>query len=283
MLSVEALGLFLIALYLLDAVTVSEPGTTFVVAWRPGAGRVRRGVDVSLGRPRVIAWGSLLPPLDPVMIAEGDRFDAAAAADRHSHLRAEVWPIRALANLLFVVMAVLLPGAVIAPWDWYRPATIFMIVGGLWFALAVATVIASRRVFPDAESRPAVAATLLSPISAVRVVDVFARRLLAAWHPVVVAQVFCSRRDYLATARAACFSNPAGPAPPLVAFLRAAGDWEDVQAAPDAESGCTAFCPGCHAQFGGGASECPECRVALRSHGRDPAVAHKTVAMEGRT
>ena len=68
-LSVEALGLLLIAFYLLGAVTVSEPGTTFVVGWRPGKARVRRGIDVSLGRPRVIAWGSLLPPLAPAMFA----------------------------------------------------------------------------------------------------------------------------------------------------------------------------------------------------------------------
>lgn len=282
MFSVEALGLFLIGLYLLDAVTVSEPGSTFIVGWRPGTARVRRGIEVSLGRPRVVWWGSLLPPLDPAMIVDGGRFDAAAAADRHAHLRSEAWTIRALANLLFVAVAVLLPGAVIAPWGWYRPAAMFAVVGVLWFALAVATVVSIRRVFPEPASRPAVLATLLSPISAVRVLDVFARRALAEWHPVAAAQVLCSRREYLATARAACFSIQEGPAAPLVAFLRAAGDWDAVQAPPGAESGCTAFCPGCHAQFGQGASECPECRVALRSHESGHAAVTKAVPMEGR-
>jgi hypothetical protein len=137
--------------------------------------------------------------------------------------------------------------------------------------------------YPDSASRPAVATTLLSPISAVRVIDAIARCVLAEWHPVAVAQVLCSRREYLATARAACFSTPAGPDTALVAFLRAAGDWEAVQAPPEADGGCTAFCPGCHAQFGEGASECLECRVALRSHARDRGVAAGAAAMEGRT
>lgn len=280
--SVEALGLFLIALYLLDAITVSEPGTTFIVGWRPGAARVRRGIDVALGRPRVVAWGRLLPPLDPALIVEGDCLDARAAADRHAHLRAELWPIRALANLLFVTIGVLLPGAVLAPWRWYRPATIFALIGIWWFVLVIATVIALRRIFPNPSSRPRVTAALLSPISAVRILDVLVRRALAEWHPLAVAHVLCRRDEYLGVARAACFSTVGGPAAPVVAFLRAAGDWETVQAPPGVEDGCTAFCPACHAQFGDGAEECPDCLVPLRLHARGGGGRH-TVPMEGRT
>jgi hypothetical protein len=117
----------------------------------------------------------------------------------------------------------------------------------------------------------------------VRVIDVFARRVVAEWHPVAVAQVLCSRREYLAIARAACFSTPAGPEAPLVAFLRAAGDWEAVQAPPEADGGCTGFCPGCHAQFGEGASECPDCRVALRSYEGDRGIAARAMPVEGPT
>jgi hypothetical protein len=125
--------------------------------------------------------------------------------------------------------------------------------------------------------------TLLSPISAVRIVDVLARHLLAAWHPVAVASVLCGRDDYLALARAACFSMAEDGCARLVAFLREAGDWEAVQAAPEAEDGCAAYCPACHAQFGERASQCPDCHVPVRRHPLTRADLRASLPLESRT
>ena len=281
--SVEALGLLLIGLYLFDAVLVCEPGASIVVGWRPGAVRLREGIDVSLGRPRVIAFGRLLPPLDPAMIIEGARMDAGAAASLHGRMREALWPIRWLANLLFVSMLVLLPGAVLAPWGWFRPASVFALIGVCWLTIVDRDAGRDASAVPDAASRPAVTMTLLSPISAVRIVDVLARHLLADWHPVAVASVLCAREDYVALARAACFSTADDDRAPLAAFLREAGDWEAVQAAPEVEDGCAAYCPACHAQFVERASQCPDCHVPVRRHQLTGAALRASLPMETRT
>ena len=79
-LSIEALGLLLFVLYLIDAVVVCDPGATLIVGWRAGTARAHKGLEVPLGRPRMIAMGRLLPPLDPPMVVDGHRLDADAAA-----------------------------------------------------------------------------------------------------------------------------------------------------------------------------------------------------------
>ena len=78
-----------------------------------------------------------------------------------------------------------------------------------------------------------------------------------------MARLLCPRAKYVALARVLSHATDAGS---VVAFLRSIGDWDEVQAPPAAERGCTAFCPSCHAQFRAGASDCPDCGVAVRAH-----------------
>jgi hypothetical protein len=287
--SIETLGLLLIVLYVIDAVVVCDPGATLIVGWRAGTARAHKGLAVPLSRPRIIAMGRLLPPLDPPMVVDGHRLDAEAAAALHARAREELRLLRVLTNLLFGSVFVLLPGAVLVPFGVYRPASVLVLIGIVWLSVAVATIVAVRRVYPQAESRPTVTATLLSPISAIRVTDVVARRLLADWHPVAVARVLCSREDYLSLARSACFSS-SGPRGAVTRFLRSVGDWGAVQAAPAMEDGCTFYCPKCHAQFLERSIGCPHCCVSLRAHPPAPPVAvaslpieHGTWPVEGRT
>jgi hypothetical protein len=288
-LTIEALGLLLIALYVVDAALVCDPGATVIVGWHRGGTRLRRGVKVPFGRPRSLSCGGLLPPLAPPMIVTGDRLDADLAASLHARMREELRLLRVLTNLLFVAVFVLLPGAVLAPWGPFRPTGVLVLIGVLLLMVAAAAVVAVRRVYPQTESRPNVTATLLSPVSAVRVTDVIVRRLLADWHPVAVARVLCSREDYLSLARSACFS-PSGSRAALTRFLRSVGDWGAVQAAPAMKDGCAFYCPKCHAQFVERSIGCPHCCVSLREHPPAPIVAvaslpieHGTWPVEGRT
>jgi hypothetical protein len=280
-LSIEALGLLLIAFYVADAVLVCDPGATVIVGWHRGGARVRRAVEIPFGRPRIISCGGLLPPLAPPMIVAGNRLDADAAASLHARMGEELRPLRVLTNLLFIAVFVLLPGAVLAPAGLFRPSGVCLVIGVLWLMVVVAALVAVRQLNPDPTSRSSVTMALLSPISAIRVVDVLARRLLAPWHPVVVARVLCRREDYVALARAACFSPASSKA--LLRFMRAAGDWEAVQAAPAVEDGCTCYCPRCHAQFVERTVGCPNCCVSLRDHQATRPVVAAAMALEGRT
>jgi hypothetical protein len=280
-LSIEALGLLLIAVYVVDTVLVCDPGATVIVGWQRGSARVRRGVEMPFGRPRRIWCGGLLPPLAPPMIVAGNRLDAEAAASLHARMREGLRLLRVLTNLLFVAVFVLLPAAMLAPAGPLRPTGVLVLIGVLWLMVAAAAVVAVRRLNPDTPSRSSVTMALLSPISAIRVVDVLARRLLAPWHPVVVARALCRREDYVALARAACFSPASSKA--LLRFIRGAGDWEAVQAAPAIEDGCTCYCPRCHAQFVERTVGCPNCCVSLRDHEAPRPVVTPAMALEGRT
>jgi hypothetical protein len=264
--SVEGLWLVLVALYVADALMVCDAGDAVIVGWRSGTARVRPGVEVWLGRPRVVTWGKLLPPLDPPFIVSGARIDADAAAARHLRLFAGLRLLRVLTTALFVAVFLLLPGTVIAPYGWYRPAPVLALIAICWISVVVATVVARRGVLTDDQPRPSVTATLLSPLSAIRATDALAARAFAAWHPVVVARLLCGREDYLALARARCFAAPPSDLALLTAFLRSVGDWDAVQAPPAAESGCSSFCPSCHTQFRAGPTACPDCGVPLRAH-----------------
>jgi hypothetical protein len=287
-LSIEALGLLLIVLYVIDAVVVCDPATTQIVGWEPGTARLRKGLRLSLGRTRLIAMGRLLPPLDPPLLVNGHRLETRAVATLCARMREELRLVRVLTNLLFAAVFVVLPGAVLVPTGLYGPAVAVLFIGISWLAVAAVTIVAVRRLFPEAKTRPGVAATLLSPISAIRVSDVVVRRLLAEWHPVAVARVQCRREDYLALARAACFSASESRGA-LTRFLRAAGDWEAVQAAPAAEDGCMFYCPKCHAQFAERSVGCRHCCVSLRPHraaapaAAAPAVTAVSLPIEGAT
>jgi hypothetical protein len=276
----DSLWLLLVALYVVDAITICEPGDVVMVGWRPGTARVRKGIDVWLGRPRIAACGRLVPPLDPPLIARGGRMDSKAAAERHARLVAEVRMLRGLTHALFVAMFVLLPGSLLAPYGWYRPLAVFGLIGACWIAVAVATLECRRRLWATDEGRPAVATTLLSPVSAIRALDAIATPVLASWHPVVVAHLLCGRQDYLALARTHCFAAASADATVLIAFLRSTGDWDDVEAPPVVESGCNAFCPSCHAQFRNGPETCPDCRVTLRRHAPATAAPASALASE---
>jgi hypothetical protein len=261
--SLELLWVLLVVLYLADALLLCEPGDTVIVGWRPGSARVGKGFEISLGRPRVVAWGGLLPPLDPPLVVGGRRLDADVVAHRYERMASALRPVRVLTQVLFVLVFVLLPGAIYAPSGWYTPSSMFSLIGVCWAALALTTLRAARGVYANGDSRPSLTATLLSPVSAVRVVDTLVKRFAWEWHPVVVARHLCRREDYLALARAACFATPVSEAEPLVAFLRSAGDWDAVSAPPELEEGCTSFCPACHAQFREGVERCPDCDVRL--------------------
>jgi hypothetical protein len=48
-LDIEARGLLLIVLYVIDAVVVCDPGTTQIVGWKPGTARCERASTCRLG------------------------------------------------------------------------------------------------------------------------------------------------------------------------------------------------------------------------------------------
>ena len=175
------------------------------------------------------------------------------------------------ANLEFFQLFMILPMA------YYRFGT-----RSLWF-MAAAILLTSifiawqswrlhKIFFPgDGDARfKSVFSTVLSPIYAVRAADALARDLLAGFHPVTVAGVLCSPKEFQAFAGEQLRANKFGQAgvswygnrleQALLRMLEKNGvDAQRLLAAPEREDNCVAYCPLCRAQYTVLREGCADC------------------------
>jgi hypothetical protein len=123
----------------------------------------------------------------------------------------------------------------------------------------------------DGEARfKSVFSTVLSPIYAIRAEDAVARDLLAGFHPVAVAGVMCSQKDFEAFAGEQLRTNKFSAQGTSwygeqlqVALARTLAkkgvDARLLLAAPEREAGCVLYCPRCRAQYTKAREECADC------------------------
>jgi ribosomal protein L37E len=112
--------------------------------------------------------------------------------------------------------------------------------------------------------------TVLSPIYAIRAADALARDLLAGFHPVAVAGVVCSQREFEAFAGEQLRANKFGQAGTswyrdqlqlaLTNMLGKKGvEAKRLLAAPERDSNCVMYCPRCRAQYTKTREACADC------------------------
>ncbi len=193
--------------------------------------------------------------------------------------------LRLTANFLFVYLFAIAPFVI---WLFGLSGTWPWLLGGTLVCTIVITVLfhrAHKRLFASAEDERFTHSiiVLLSPASAVRVLDLLARPLLEAAHPLATVRVFCSHdafvglaRDFLRELRFPAL--PLCPRPDHLAqeteqaaralsirtletFLRRNQlDPEALLQPPvAADPSSRSFCPRCHAQFTMPTGTCPDC------------------------
>lgn len=179
--------------------------------------------------------------------------------------------LKILTNLQFLFLFVLVPlgfyrfGAMI----WWR-ALLIVLVFSITISMEFWTL--HKLLLPSAKEQrfKTVAVAVLSPVAAIRALDVVARDLLGGYHPLAAAAAILPDEE---------FTRFAGEQLRLVRF----GDYQDKQfqaglqkvmeqairkkkldpqkllRAPQAESGCVVYCPRCLAQFTKAREDCSDC------------------------
>jgi hypothetical protein len=212
-------------------------------------------------------------------------FHAQTIAQRWGELRKQVTGLRWLTNALFVYLFVLSPIVI-----WYFGLKLCWpgLLAGL-LALTSTTAILFRRahksLYPQADDERFThfLTILLSPLTAIRAIDVLSRPLLGSCHPLAIARVFCTGnafRDYarrvLLDVRHPCLPLcPTTETGQLAAELYARTTLLQVverflkqdRIDPDnlvkppkpADETCLSYCPRCEGQFTTVTGTCPDC------------------------
>jgi hypothetical protein len=197
--------------------------------------------------------------------------DASAAAARLKLFREKSSWLEVAANMEFFLLFVLVPTAFVR----FGSRALLPSVAAL---LTLAIFIAWRgwklhqAFYPlDNESRwKALFSTILSPISAARAMDGPARDILAAFHPITVAGIVCTREELESFAGQDLRSSRHSPQGEswyvqqlhllLAGMLKPLGvDSGRLLGAPDREDGCLLYCPRCRAQFNRVRESCSDC------------------------
>jgi hypothetical protein len=256
-----------IGIYVAECVYWVQSGEIVLTGARRGRWRASVGPLLTFG-PR--GGGSVAPLLPPLGIPIGWSADAGdrplsrdarkAAAKRIDRFYEAAEPVWVGSNALWLFLFVLAPIVV----EWRGLAATWPLL--LTIGLAVLSYIlftfwsAHRELYPDApqERRSKTILMGVSPLGAIRAVDHLARRLLVGTHPLVAAVVLCRRDEAIRLGRWMYFA-PETRDDGLRRFLETCDLWEAVLAPPAGETGATAFCPRCHAQYvrvDGGCSDC---------------------------
>jgi hypothetical protein len=195
---------------------------------------------------------------------------AAAAEQLKSYFHKARWMDLA-ANLEFFLLFMILPMA------YYRFGTMSLwIMAGIILSTSIFIAWQSWRLhrifFPgDGDARfKSVFSTVLSPIYAIRAADALARELLAGFHPVAVAGVLCSPKEFEAFAGEQLRANKFGHEGvswyrdqlqhALSRMLKKNGvDARQLLDAPEQDDNCVAYCPLCRAQYTVMREGCADC------------------------
>jgi hypothetical protein len=123
----------------------------------------------------------------------------------------------------------------------------------------------------DGDARfKSVFSTVLSPIYAVRAADALARDLVAGFHPVAVAGILCSQKDFAAFAGEQLRANKFGQTGAswyrdqlqlaLIRMIQKNGiDSRRLLAPPEQDANCVVYCPRCLAQYTASRAACADC------------------------
>lgn len=251
----------LILFYVSDCAVVSGPEARFFTGWRRGAWQLRRAIDINLNGPRRIAFGGVLPPLNPCIAADAGTLDVAAVRQLLDTLHRRALPLLLLNNVLFFAILVALPAVLlIERYAAYLTLAILISVS-LWAATAGCFLWTRRRVLGPARFTQRVFTTLASPMALMRSVDTIAEQLFQPFHALALAAVLCPREELASLARQYYFPRaPDDPvAPEIEKFIKKQDLRELVLAAPARETGAASYCARCWTQYGASAEACADC------------------------
>jgi hypothetical protein len=236
-----------------------------------------------LGRVRQMR--GLPPGLRPAQARKilEDRFDQAATEKVLAVFRKESFCLRGLCQLLFLNLFAAIPFLFSQFERWPRLFLASLASGlALFLAAVLATWLCARRLHPEnpTESRKLTLATLLSPLSAIRAVDILAQELAHDAHPVVMGRLLLKPEDFQNLARKIvlelrhpdvhgtqdCPGEMAKEVEnALLAWLEQAGVDTLELMAPPSPSGneSRSYCPRCQAQYVKVEGKCADCGLKL--------------------
>ena len=257
----EVLLLVLFALYAHECLVKQRAGE-FLFFGRPRGCRSRSVPMWSLASGNGYSLVSLVPSSGSVFRSDGGSFDWKSAERRRDEWRAETPMLRVLCGVLFLVVfggVVLLSalGAWAAWWPVFAAAGI-----GAWLAVVIecGQVIARLYKLPFRQAVARLGTLMLSPITAMRALDVASAPLFADFHPVVTAFAVCAPAEFHQVSRAYLFSSSTDDVATRVRrCLEKMDALEAVEAPPAREEGAVRYCPRCSSQFSREAATCNEC------------------------
>ncbi|HEV2210719.1 MAG TPA: hypothetical protein VG167_18245 [Verrucomicrobiae bacterium] len=206
-------------------------------------------------------------------------------AQRWQEFKLAATPLRLLTNGLFLYLFIAVPLSI----GHFGLSGSWPVLLAVLVAFTVTIAVAFRRLhrvfFPEAEEERFThfLIVLLSPVSAVRALDLLSRPLLERFHPLAVAQNFCQPRQFRAFAAALLreLRHPGLPTSPAgePRAAEAEASWRklclsEVESflgengiAPEelmrppllTEPGCVSYCPRCLAQFTSPTGVCQDC------------------------
>ena len=270
----EALLAVLLALYAHECVVPQAAGE-YVFFGRAGRCRPVPGPMWSLASGNGYSFVNPVPSFGTVFRSGGSSFDVASARARRDAWHAETPMLRVLCGLLFAVVfgGVMMLSAAGA-WSAWWPAFAIACVG-TWAAVLVECAQTLSRLYqlPFRQIMTRCGTLLLSPIAAMRAVDVTSAPLLSDYHPAVAAYARCTPDEFHHVSRMYLHENQAdgnADAVRVRAFLEEVSALDVVSAPPAREEGAVSYCPRCSSQFSGPAVTCADCGLAVREFGDEP-------------
>ncbi|MGH9314057.1 MAG: hypothetical protein ACRD1S_12785 [Vicinamibacterales bacterium] len=233
--------------------TLGEKGGASVAPlFPPLATSVAWPSDLAQGRPPSSIAGPRLAP------SKDAQREAAKRIDRFYEVAEPVW---VACNMLWIFVCCVAPAIVF--WRGLAGTWPALLITGLAILgfILVTFWHAHRGLYPDAsdERRSKTLLMGVSPLGAIRAVDYLSHRALAGTDPIIAAIALCPRDEAVRLARWLYFvpdHRDAG----LRQFLESSDLWDEVVAPPHAgETGATAFCPRCHAQYVRADGTCSDC------------------------
>ncbi|MGH7973260.1 MAG: hypothetical protein ACREIC_31465, partial [Limisphaerales bacterium] len=214
-----------------------------------------------------------------------ESLQSRSVAQRWQEFTHAATPLRLLTNGLFVYLFIAVPLSI----RQFGLSGSWPVLLAVLVAFTVTIAVAFRRLhlvfFPEGEEERFThfLIVLLSPVSAVRALDLLSRPLLERFHPLAVAENFCKPRQFRDFAAAVLreLRHPGLPTSPtgepraaeteaswrklwlseVESFLRKHGlSPEELMRPPLlTEPGCVSYCPRCLAQFTSPTGVCQDC------------------------
>jgi len=189
------------------------------------------------------------------------QFDSTAIENRWSTFHAETGLLSYLC--VGAWFYVLLATPMVIFWRGLAATWPALVLGWLGFTIVISVEFAKAFtvLYPSADRWSAVAAIVLSPLSAIRASTALSRHLLSQHHPVAVGLSMCNQDVFLALARRFYFdADRIDEQHELKQFLVATGQLERVLGPPVPETVDTrSYCPRCQAQYLKSTGYCFDC------------------------